>query len=865
MRSSDGRRSQSKLKRSAAVVATVALASISLGLPAAADDPVTPGTADSAQAHTSARAAAPLAALDVVNGLNPFATVTGKVYMSLDAIGTNDPAGGQVFAQKNTSSSTVRSAYLLAATTPGSHIDDGVITLNGSALNFDPAHQATGVLSIESVWTDVTSIVKPVVDGAPAGKVAFTAAESTATDSIDGEILAVIMDDPTLPTDNTVSFQFGALNSAGDTYSIGLASPLNVSDPNLALTMSIGDSFGYQGGGQYSTIDVNGSRLSSSAGGNDDSSCKNNVPQNFGNCGNGELITVGGIGDDTANPSDPNATDTSCGNAPRCDDELYNLLPFVKNGDTSIVVNTTNPSNDDNIFFTGFQLNSTAAVVGEGAVLSPVSGNTPVNSPYTFTTKLQDSTGNPIANKAVTFTVLSGPNAGQTAPATTDANGNAAYTYASGSAGTDTVQVSFTGSNGSTVQSNQATVTWTAAANQPPKVADQSVTTAQDTAVGVTLAGSDPENDPLTFAVTGGPSHGTLTGSGANLTYTPNAGYSGPDSFTYTANDGTNTSNTGTVSITVTPVTPPNGAPKVADQSVATAQDTAVGVTLAGSDPENDPLTFAATGGPSHGTLTGSGANLTYTPNAGYSGPDSFTYTASDGTNTSNTGTVSITVTPAPVGCPAPAPTVDTTVSKEIKKPSATFTAPALTTAGPNELLVAFIEADGPTNTSQKVTSVTGGALSWKLAARSNQGWGTTEVWYAWAPKASSKITVTAKLAKSYDGALTVTAFKGAASTIGATGTGWATKGTPKATVTTTACNSLVWAAGHDWTSAAAVSAPAGQSLVHTFTDKGVHDSFWTQKVDGPTANAGDKVVVSTNGPAKDRWTMAAVEIRPAS
>jgi hypothetical protein len=772
MRSSDGRRSQSKLKRSAAVVATVALASISLGLPAAADDPVTPGTADSAQAHTSARAAAPLAALDVVNGLNPFATVTGKVYMSLDAIGTNDPAGGQVFAQKNTSSSTVRSAYLLAATTPGSHIDDGVITLNGSALNFDPAHQATGVLSIESVWTDVTSIVKPVVEGAPAGKVAFTAAESTATDSIDGEILAVIMDDPTLPTDNTVSFQFGALNSAGDTYSIGLASPLNVSDPNLALTMSIGDSFGYQGGGQYSTIDVNGSRLSSSAGGNDDSSCKNNVPQNFGNCGNGELITVGGIGDDTANPSDPNATDTSCGNAPRCDDELYNLLPFVKNGDTSIVVNTTNPSNDDNIFFTGFQLNSTAAVVGEGAVLSPVSGNTPVNSPYTFTTKLQDSTGNPIANKAVTFTVLSGPNAGQTAPATTDANGNAAYTYASGSAGTDTVQVSFTGSNGSTVQSNQATVTWTAAANQPPKVADQLVTTAQDTAVGVSLAGSDPENDPLTFAVTGGPSHGTLTGSGANLTYTPNAGYSGPDSFTYTANDGT---------------------------------------------------------------------------------------------NTSNTGTVSITVTPAPVGCPAPAPTVDTTVSKEIKKPSATFTAPALTTAGPNELLVAFIEADGPTNTSQKVTSVTGGALSWKLAARSNQGWGTTEVWYAWAPKASSKITVTAKLAKSYDGALTVTAFKGAASTIGATGTGWATKGTPKATVTTTACNSLVWAAGHDWTSAAAVSAPAGQSLVHTFTDKGVHDSFWTQKVDGPTANAGDKVVVSTNGPAKDRWTMAAVEIRPAS
>ena len=46
------------------------------------------------------------------------------------------------------------------------------------------------------------------------------------------------MKDPTIPTDNTVSFQFGALASAGDTYAIGLASPLNLSDPDLALTMS---------------------------------------------------------------------------------------------------------------------------------------------------------------------------------------------------------------------------------------------------------------------------------------------------------------------------------------------------------------------------------------------------------------------------------------------------------------------------------------------------------------------------------------------------------------------------------------------------------------------------------------------------
>lgn len=262
--------------------------------------------------------------------------------------------------------------------------------------------------------------------------------------------------------------------------------------------------------------------------------------------------------------------------------------------------------------------------------------------------------------------------------------------------------------------------------------------------------------------------------------------------------------------------------------------------------------------------MSGSGANLTYTPNAGYSGPDSFTYTAADATHTSNTGTVSITVTPAPVGCQSVAPTLDTRVSAEIKKPASSFTAPALTTSGANELLVAFIEADGPTNTSQKVNSVSGGGLVWKLAARSNEGWGTTEVWYAWAPNASTKVAVTAKLAKAYDGAITVAAFKGASSSIGAIGTGWGTKGTPTATVTTKACGSLVWAAGHDWSTASKVVAPAGQTLVHTFIDKGVNDTFWTQKVDAATANAGDKVTVSTNGPTKDRWTMAAVEILPA-
>ena len=325
-----------------------------------------PGTMTAAAptgGHVGAQASAAAA-----SGLTPFATVTGKVYMSEDGIGTNNPAGGPVRVAKRDKSATVEAAYLLAAGVPGYTMQNGDVTLDGKSLSFAAANNAVGNFGVNSVWTNVTSIVKPVVDSAPVGNVSFTAAEPNNTDEIDGEILAVIMQDPTLPTDNTVSFEFGALNTTGDTFSIGLAQPLNLSNKNLALTMSIGDSYSYQGPpatGQYSVITVDGKTLTSSAGGNDDSACKYDNPQDFGNCGNGELITVGGIGDSTANPPDPSATDANCpGGPPRCDDELYSLRPFVHNGDTSIKVNTVNPSNNDNIFFTGFELDSAVAVVG---------------------------------------------------------------------------------------------------------------------------------------------------------------------------------------------------------------------------------------------------------------------------------------------------------------------------------------------------------------------------------------------------------------------------------------------------------------------------------------------------------------------
>src|SRR5207253_6480210 len=192
--------------------------------------------------------------------------------------------------------------------------------------------------------------------------------------------------------------------------------------------------------------------------------------------------------------------------------------------------------------------------------------------------------------------------------------------------------------------SNVATVTITVTSvNDPPVANAQSVTTNQDTAKAISLTATDVDGDPLSYAVVTAPTHGALSGAAPNLTYTPSAGYFGPDSFTFKANDGTVDSAAATVSLTVVHV---NHAPVAAAQTVTTTEDTAKAVVLTASDVDGDPLTYSVVAGPTHGALSGTAPNLTYTPALNYNGPDSFTFTAKDATLVSTTATVTITVTP---------------------------------------------------------------------------------------------------------------------------------------------------------------------------------------------------------------------------
>lgn len=147
--------------------------------------------------------------------------------------------------------------------------------------------------------------------------------------------------------------------------------------------------------------------------------------------------------------------------------------------------------------------------------------------------------------------------------------------------------------------------------NETPTADNKSISTDEDTSVGVLLSGSDPEGDNLTFQVVNNPAHGTLTGTPPNLTYTPAADYFGADSFTYTANDGISTSPPATVSITVTAV---NDGPRVANQLPDVEYDEGddLWVPLSGAfmDPEGNPFTVAVTGPFPAGVVYNSGGSV---------------------------------------------------------------------------------------------------------------------------------------------------------------------------------------------------------------------------------------------------------------
>ena len=174
-----------------------------------------------------------------------------------------------------------------------------------------------------------------------------------------------------------------------------------------------------------------------------------------------------------------------------------------------------------------------------------------------------------------------------------------------------------------------------------PVADDISIATDEDDDVGVTLSATVAGGAPLTYAIVDPPAHGTVAPGGtgvAGRTYTPAAQFNGADSFTYRASDGTTSSNTATVTITVREVNDP---PVTAADTKHALRDQALtfpAADLLSNDqpgPANESaqtlsVTSIDAGVAAHGTATLAAGQVTYTPDAGFEGAATLTYRACD-------------------------------------------------------------------------------------------------------------------------------------------------------------------------------------------------------------------------------------------
>ena len=189
-------------------------------------------------------------------------------------------------------------------------------------------------------------------------------------------------------------------------------------------------------------------------------------------------------------------------------------------------------------------------------------------------------------------------------------------------------------------------------ANNPPMASDDMGTTVQGQSVMIDVLANDEDADgeqlTITAVTQGDDGIVTIAANGATVTYTPNAGFTGSDEFTYTVSDGTD-QDTATVMVSVTAPPPPtNNDPMAADDEADTDEGTSVMISVLAndSDADGDSLTIMSVTQGNDGSvvIADDGMSVTYRPNAGFTGEDQFMYTVSDGDGGTDTATVMVDV-----------------------------------------------------------------------------------------------------------------------------------------------------------------------------------------------------------------------------
>ncbi len=216
-------------------------------------------------------------------------------------------------------------------------------------------------------------------------------------------------------------------------------------------------------------------------------------------------------------------------------------------------------------------------------------------------------------------------------------DGTVSYTPAAGFTGTDTFDYTVTDG----IATDTATVT-VAVGNGAPVAVDDEATTGRNRPVDIAVLAndSDPDGDTLRVTGTTPPADGTVSFDNGTVTYTPDPGFSGTDTFDYTVTDGI-ADDTATVTVAVA-----NGAPVAVDDEATTGRNRPVDIAVLANDtdPDGDTLSVAETTTPADGSvIVNDDGTVSYTPVAGFSGTDTFDYTVTDGIAT-DTATVTVAV-----------------------------------------------------------------------------------------------------------------------------------------------------------------------------------------------------------------------------
>jgi hypothetical protein len=229
----------------------------------------------------------------------------------------------------------------------------------------------------------------------------------------------------------------------------------------------------------------------------------------------------------------------------------------------------------------------------------------------------------------------------------------ATFTHVYGATGNYTITFHITDSEGN-VATNTMQVSVVTQANLPPVANSQSVTVNENSSAQITLTGSDPNGNPLTYTVVSSTAHGTLSGTAPNLAYTPNANFTGNDSFMFKVNDGSvDSNNVATVSITVSPF-PVTVQPVINGISgpVSLAVNQTGTWTVNATESGNNPLNYSVNWGDglqngiatSTSAMASSSQTATFTHMYAATGNYTVTFHVTDTTGATATSTISVMV-----------------------------------------------------------------------------------------------------------------------------------------------------------------------------------------------------------------------------